>query len=460
MNCDVARCAFIFVIYIYIFIVLVLSGVFDFRKIEADITHCFTKVLNGCCWQRGKWTHMCTYDGCCNSFADAVAKVVKSIVHVLLRAVPTTPVLSDWTKLGPALDFYMVSEHQGILHALLTRAGWAMKFPQNRDPGPGKDAGEIDWQAIAGSRYRRSMLCLQSQEERFHRTLLALVMEPLRHLHSSYLKYAHAAADDESWPKLLNEVWPRASISVAAQQYFSTMLEGTCPRFRLVWQLTGCSSFQQWVEQHPAEAKIARSQILMVTLLLRRRHNNTLNRWPWKLFSVADARRDDQNDTIIDFYSRPPCCREPGFAREMRESVTEGDFRRDLSRWRWVFLMTAFVMKCTVAAVERRHAVHGRLANPNKPWHMFCADSVLAEARHQTQARIRLEQERKARLRVQQLLTPLQPQLEQPQQQLALQDVPLQDVPLQEQAPQAPAPASRMAEYVRKQSALNIFRIE
>ena len=53
------------------------------------------------------------------------------------------------------------------------------------------------------------------------RTLLAILMEPFRHIHSSYLKYAHAAPDDEAWPRLLDEVWERTSISYAAQQYFS-----------------------------------------------------------------------------------------------------------------------------------------------------------------------------------------------------------------------------------------------
>ena len=102
---------------------------------------------------------------------------------------------------------------------------------------------------------------------------------------------------------------------------------------------------------------------------------------------------------------------EPGFARELRESVSLESLLADLQHWRWMFLMTALVMKCSIAAVERRHAVHGRFANPNKPWHMFAVDSVLSEARHQMMARGRLEEERRARLRARE-----REQLQQPHQ--------------------------------------------
>ena len=107
--------------------------------------------------------------------------------------------------------------------------------------------------------------------------------------------------------------------------------------------------------------------VMMVMLLVRRRHQDTLYRWPFMLFAVADARREDHDALLREFYSQPSCCREPGFARELRDLVTYDALAGDLPRWRWVFLMTAFVMNFTIAAVERRHSVHARYANPNKP---------------------------------------------------------------------------------------------
>ena len=62
-----------------------------------------------------------------------------------------------------------------------------------------------------------------------------------------------------------------------------------------------------------------------------------------------------------------------------------------------VFLMMAFVIKFTIASVERRHAVHQQSADSSMPWHVFAARSVLSEARHQRMARDRLIAERKRR---------------------------------------------------------------
>ena len=117
------------------------------------------------------------------------------------------------------------------------------------------------------------------------------------------------------------------------EQYVSTMLDGRCPRLRLIWQMNGCASFEQWVEERPEEAKIARSEILMVMLLVRRRYQDTLYRWPFRLFAVADARRQDHEALLRDFYSQPSCCREPGFARELRDFVSYDELVADLPRW-------------------------------------------------------------------------------------------------------------------------------
>ena len=111
--------------------------------------------------------------------------------------------MSFWTKVGPCLDFYLTAEFVGALTKLLENARWTASFPQ-RDVET--DCVDVDWHALAGSRYRRACSMLSSDEDRFSRALLAVVMEPLRHIHSSYLKNAHTAPDDMSWPRFTDEL--------------------------------------------------------------------------------------------------------------------------------------------------------------------------------------------------------------------------------------------------------------
>ncbi|CAE7364228.1 unnamed protein product, partial [Symbiodinium necroappetens] len=294
-------------------------GVRDWRKIEADIQHCFSHVLNGCGWERGVVVHQCLGPECCRTRQDAEAKTVAAVTQVLFRILPVLPLTSDWTKAGPSLDFFLRTDFHGLLEFLLKKATWAHKLPQRSEDVEADT--RVDWRALAGRRYHRFCKVLASPEERFQRTLLAIAIEPLRHLHSRFLKFAHTAIDEQSWPVLLQELWGPSSKYVAVMQYMARLLHGDGTRLMLLAGLSGHESIETWVLDCPSEAAAAR----------------------------------------------------------------------------WFFLLHALILKLTVAAVERRHATHKSLADPQSPWYCFCAHSLLAEARHQGQAIDRLEQERAAR---------------------------------------------------------------
>ena len=327
----------------------------------------------------------------CSWTLEAEAKVTWAILRVVMRCVPVTPMLNDWVRLGPNLDFFLCAEFQSILTQLLLKADWAMQLPQQDLEG---ETVFIEWRKLAGSRYHRTRKVLVCAEERFQRTLLAIVVEPLRHLHSTFLKYAHTAPDDESWPALLQQIWAPSSKFTAVLQYYSSMLAGRCARLRLVWQLTGCPTMSEWMTQQPEQARQARNLILLVAASVHRRFAASLDRYPFKLFAVADARRDDREEIVNQFYQKSFCCLPAGFAREVRKTVSKEDFVRNLPHFRWFVLMTAFITKLTIASVERRHATHQQQANKGMPFPMFSAGSVLTESRHQASALERMKTER------------------------------------------------------------------
>ena len=234
------------------------------------IKHCFGEVLYG----RGDTLVHCCRNSCCRSRKDAVQKAELAITSAILRLVPCTPLVSDWTKVGPALDFFMGSEFGGLLVKLLDAAradNWARPDAEPLD----QDAElheKLDWNRLAGRRLARTRAMLLSKQERFQRVLLSLAIEPLRHLHSRFLKHAHTAPDDTAWPLILNEIWPSSSKFVAAMEHLATLLATQSSRLLLLAQLSEERGIAEWVHQCPDEALQARSRFLMVAASLQRRY--------------------------------------------------------------------------------------------------------------------------------------------------------------------------------------------
>lgn len=240
----------------------------------------------------------------------------------------------------------------------------------------------------------------QGMKERAHRMILAVVLEPLRHLHSSFLKYAHSAANTLEWPKLLDEVSPSRSQYVAILQYYSHLLAGNGSRLRLIFQLFGCATVEQWIREEPDLASAARSQILAAATVLARRYRNTVCKWPWRLYGLADLRLSaaEHAGIVDEYWDTSICCLAPGIARQIRALCSsKEEFLQNLGSWRWLLLMSALTVKLTIASVERRHATHKQNSHPQMPVHLFAADSILAESRHQQMALQRLETEQKTR---------------------------------------------------------------
>ena len=367
------------------------AGPLGWQQAAKDIKECFTNILNAPYWKHGgPVTHLCV-NQCCRSREQAEEKALWAIFRVILRTVPNVPLLSDWTKLGPSLDFFVGAEHAGILTKLLEHAAWAREFPQFSET---EELALVSWQKLAGSRYARTKRVLRSEEERLQRTLLAVCIEPLRHLHDKFLRFAHTAPNEEEWPVLLSQVWGPTSAFVAVGQYFSSLLVGDFGRVRLMWQLSGSSSMQEWINDYPSQAKLVRNQLLFVCASVHRRFASSLDKWPFRLWGLCDPRRLDHDELLTTFFQMQPCCLPEGVALELRSSFTLESFKRELPKLRWHFLLSAFILKLSIAGVERRHAEHKQQADPQMPFGHFAAGSVLVESRHQANAVENMKKER------------------------------------------------------------------
>ena len=139
-----------------------------------------------------------------------------------------------------------------------------------------------------------------------------------------------------------NKIWAPSSKFCQVLQYYSTLLEGTGSRLRLLWQLSGCGSLQQWIAERPDEALELRSQVLLAAMNVERRYLATLDNYPFKLLALADPRRADHDEILDAFYAKPSCCWKAGFARELRSTFEKDEFLQQLPTLRWLFLMAAF----------------------------------------------------------------------------------------------------------------------
>ena len=379
----------------------VFAGAKGWQEAAKNIKTCFSSVLNGCdsAFRRGVLVHVCR-NRCCASRRDAENKVIWAVLKVLFRVLPTTPLMADWSKIGPCLDFFLQADFAGLLERLLAEAQWAEQISQRENP-PGEEHEfheKVDWHKLAGTRFKRTCKMLSSAQERFERLLLAVVMEPLRHLHDAFLKYAHSAPDETSWPTLLSEVWPRTSTHVSALQYYASCLAGATSRLKLIVNLSEDFSLRAWMQAKPEQARAVRDKLLSTAAFVRRRFSANVDRFPFRLFGLADGRRASEHDGILEqFFAMAPCCLPAGFARELRETMSQEEFQNDILSFRWLFLLTSLIVKMSIAGVERRHAQHRRQANVSMPFYMFSACSTLTEARHQQLALARMAEERRRR---------------------------------------------------------------
>ena len=262
--------------------------------------------------------HLVHYGRGYHTRASLVDDVVWAYLQMLLPRMPALPVISKWTKLGPALDWFLVGSCNTILLQLFEEASKAFSYPQQTtDPDPAGEA-DVEWHRMAGFRLFRSLGFLGSEEHRSTVRILAVAMEPIRAVHAHFMSVAHAAPNPYKTPPVLDEVWKATSTSYRALAYISTLLVGQQERLRLIWQGEGFESLQAWQDSDSGGSiKLRRCLLHAAGWITRRlyRHFFKSNE-VWPLFVLADnRRRDDQPAAIAAFVARPTCCLQPGMAR-------------------------------------------------------------------------------------------------------------------------------------------------
>ena len=158
---------------------------------------------------------------------------------------------------------------------------------------------EVSWEEVAGKRCSRARGLLECQKSMAVLFVLAVVLEPLRHLTSWFLTVGHANIDYQRRPPLVSLVEPSKSPITKAQQYLGSLLDGKAARLELVYFSLGCNSLVDMKAKHPELSLFMRRILLTASSWIERRHGVIFGQWPWKLFRLCNpsmAQKDPRNN--------------------------------------------------------------------------------------------------------------------------------------------------------------------
>lgn len=261
----------------------------------------------------------------CQNRADAVQKMCKTAIDLLITTSPPPPVPNKWSKLWSPLEFVAIGLVLcNYLPNIFELAFKAIEFKdataevENADP---RIVESLHFHEVQGKRYLGSKQFLQSRDEQFVVRMMVIVAEPLQILTKHWLHNLNRAKKGERLPLhgLFN---PRTSVVHSMLQRIAHMLLDVKGRGRLqfIWR-PDRESFQDWCNDFPASVKQLRQVLLSLSGWIHKRHVKYWHQFPWPLVAISDddADADFVTETLKRWDLCHACCVRPGLARTLKQ---------------------------------------------------------------------------------------------------------------------------------------------
>ena len=148
-----------------------------------------------------------------------------------------------------------------------------------------------------------------------------MVDEPVRFLTFQFLRDT-SAASVASAPLILDVANKLFSPIRAALQYLSSLLHSDNGRLRLIYEGQGFESVGDWeVEAEPAQLRLLRRMVLLVSSWIQARHQDRLGEPPFSLVGLVDSRltSGDREALLQHWDGSNGCCLRPGLARTLKQ---------------------------------------------------------------------------------------------------------------------------------------------
>ena len=237
---------------------------------------------------------------------------------------------------------------------------------------------------VDGMRHQRFMLLLGTPAGRVKNIISALVGEPLRILTSFFLHSSWWT--DRNQPAPLVQLLQRASVLGAVLQYLSSMFRGLSSRWQILWRQMGCRCLTEFCERYPEDALLVRRAVLAVSAAVWRRHVKYLRQW--EVFMLGDERRADQdlNSWCVQFFNSSSCCFKFGLGHRLHDLMSghqpvEQKVAKLLS-WRPAIREATWLIRVSIAAVERVHAGNRKRTHPQSKFGLFAAHNINVEVQN------------------------------------------------------------------------------
>jgi hypothetical protein len=347
----------------------------------------FLDVFNGAIWEG--MVHHCHRPECCQGHDAKVTqdRMRRCLAGLLFRAMPTVPVKSKWTKLGPCLDFFLLASCCcRTLPDVWPIAFSKLKVNISIDVHDQAYLEEVNWHAVQGGRAKAGGAMVADPTIGARLVVLALVLEPLRWLHRWFMASSSPVSKAEpthyQHSALMDFVDPCRSPITRVLQYYSAMLRGSVSRLCLVWVRAGKGSFDEWAASEESQWLLCvfRQAVTTAASWVHRRFCHNGMGCPWKLASLADSRLPllKRHQIADAFWAADPAELDETFSARLQRALDSNrhvfskTWQRALWAWSWS-------VRVSIAPVEFAHGRNRRRASTSGTWASFVAQYVNGE---------------------------------------------------------------------------------
>ena len=292
----------------------------------ARLQELFT-IWNG--FRQGRVVHHCQPSVCgCRGRDHTFARLTVSLQRLMVHAAPVTPSLGKWTQLAECLQWLCMFGLMNIGPLLFDDALDPKHFGKHAEAAAHVSLEhhlegflhDTNWHGLSGKRYQLSAARLRDPNFLVSCFTLAVVIEPIRTLHSFFLDLSMSEVHIRKigWPAAISLVNDRESIVVQVLQYWSAMLASPqdVPRVELLWRARDCASFREWARTHPADVRRLSGAVLQISAAVEHRIHRYVHR-ALGVFAITDLRNSQEHRVRIaeQLAVARSCCLDHGFAR-------------------------------------------------------------------------------------------------------------------------------------------------
>ena len=315
----------------------------------------------------------------------------KATVMLLFRGVPSQPNEKKWEKVGPVLDWHLLTTGvMNFLPQIVSEAYGQITIRTILRGDAGKDIADpevhdVTYHELEGRRHASFATTCKLPSTLYSEIVLAIVLEPLRILMRWFRKRGSEMRRMDAMmrgktPPLCDLTWLPASPVVRVRQYLSQLLNAShddepAPRLVLLWGRTH-SNYAEWANDNPDVNDQLRRTVSCADTLVDKAHHRSSMSLPWVVTGVVDTRRseDDQAMVAQGVRDSDPETRDPWFTEKFLEHFGDSlvlrapAVRRSIWQWAWSMLLTC-------APNEWKHGRNRHRADKSQSWSNFVAHS-------------------------------------------------------------------------------------